>query len=99
MAADYELGDGWRVHSEDGDPETTAAKADATRLARELRLAAGWHPGGWQGPDASVRYIMSRAREEQRLAAGDVRIPDDALAWLAGNTRIAHEYGDGEPCC
>jgi hypothetical protein len=81
----------WTLTGDDDDPETTVARAEITRHQRELRLAGGWHPGGWTGPDASVRYIMSRAAEERRLAAaaGDVRGPDEALARLV---TITHEW-------
>jgi hypothetical protein len=80
----------WTLTGDD-DPETTRVQAEFARHQRELRLAGGWYPGGWAGPDAGVRYIMSRAAEERRLAAAgeDVRGPDEALARLV---TVTHEW-------
>jgi hypothetical protein len=75
------------------DAEQTRVDAEITRHQRELRLAAGWSPNGPPG-DRNVRYILSRAAEERRLAAaGDVTDADSALRWLADHVTVDHEYG------
>jgi hypothetical protein len=84
-----------RPRAREDDPETTRAKAEASKRPRELALLDGWQQGRRYYPQGdSVRYIMAKAAEERRLTAGDITGPDDALQWLAEHT-ITHVY-DGE---